>query len=114
MFIYLLIALGGALGSITRHWLTETVAARLDGPFPWGTFLVNITGCLLIGLFATLPGGGRQLSPRAWACKRASAWAQVPVSRLVGDMPSKRQRRANAASVAATRRSPPSACKRST
>ena len=63
MFIYLLIALGGALGSITRHWLTETVAARLDGPFPWGTFLVNITGCLLIGLFATLPGGGRQLSP---------------------------------------------------
>lgn len=56
MIIYLLIALGGALGSVARHWLSETVAARLDVPFPWGTFLVNVSGCLLIGFFASLPG----------------------------------------------------------
>ena len=63
MLIYLLIALGGAIGSVSRHWLSETVTARLDGPFPWGTFLVNITGCILIGLFAVLPGGsGRPLA----------------------------------------------------
>ena len=64
MFIYVLIALGGALGSVGRYWLAETVASRIPGPFPWGTFLVNITGCILIGLFAALPsGGGRQISP---------------------------------------------------
>jgi CrcB protein len=64
MFIYLLIALGGALGSVARHWLTETVSARLDGPFPWGTFFVNLSGCLVIGFIASLPGPGwRQFSP---------------------------------------------------
>ena len=52
MIAYLLVALGGALGSILRHGLTETVTARLDGPFPWGTFFVNLTGCLAVGLFA--------------------------------------------------------------
>lgn len=64
MFIYLLIALGGAIGSVARHWLSETVTARLDGPFPWGTFLVNVSGCILIGFFASFPGGGwRQFNP---------------------------------------------------
>jgi CrcB protein len=63
MIIYLLIALGGALGSVARHWLSETITARMDGPFPWGTFLVNVSGCLLIGFFASLPGPSwRQLS----------------------------------------------------
>ncbi|MDB6093053.1 MAG: crcB [Verrucomicrobia bacterium] len=60
MIIYLLIALGGAIGSVARHWLSEVVNARWDGPFPWGTFLVNITGCIAIGFLATLTGpGGR-------------------------------------------------------
>ena len=58
MFIYLLIAAGGALGSVMRHWLSATVAARLDGPFPWGTLLVNVSGCLLIGFLASLSGPG--------------------------------------------------------
>lgn len=58
MFIYLLIAAGGALGSVLRHWLSASIAARLDGPFPWGTFLVNVTGCLLIGFLASLSGPG--------------------------------------------------------
>lgn len=56
MIIYVLIALGGALGSVARHWLSEAVTTRLDGSFPWGTFLVNVSGCLLIGFFASLPG----------------------------------------------------------
>lgn len=56
MFIYLLVALGGAIGSVVRHWLTETVTTRLDSAFPWGTFLVNVSGCLLIGFFASLSG----------------------------------------------------------
>ena len=64
MFTYVLIALGGAIGSVARHWLSETVGARFDGPFPWGTFLVNVSGCLLIGFFASLHASGlRQFNP---------------------------------------------------
>jgi CrcB protein len=58
MLNYLVIALGGALGSVARHWLSETVSARLDTEFPWGTLLVNLSGCLLIGFFASLAGPG--------------------------------------------------------
>lgn len=51
----LLVALGGALGSVARYkfsgWiLHQTVAWR----FPLGTFAVNVLGCLVIGLLAGL------------------------------------------------------------
>ena len=69
MYLYLLIALGGALGSVARHWLSETVTARFDGVFPWGTFVVNLTGCLAIGFLASLPGlGGRPFSSVETRC----------------------------------------------
>lgn len=45
-----LIALGSALGGIGRFALNSVVSARLDGPFPWGILLVNILGCLAIGV----------------------------------------------------------------
>lgn len=46
----LLVALGGALGSVARH-LASLGVARWSGPgFPWGTLFVNIAGSLLIGL----------------------------------------------------------------
>ena len=46
------IALGGALGSLAR-WSVSEALARLLGPaFPWGTLLVNVSGCLLIGAAA--------------------------------------------------------------
>ena len=60
---YLLVALGGALGSVTRFGLTSFVAARFDerpgSTLPWGTLLVNVSGSFLIGLILTLaePGG---------------------------------------------------------
>jgi CrcB protein len=48
----LLIALGGAIGSLAR-WGASEALARLWGPgFPWGTLLVNVSGCLLIGAAA--------------------------------------------------------------
>jgi CrcB protein len=75
MFLYLLIALGGALGSVARHWLTESVTARLDGPFPWGTFLVNLTGCLAIGFFASAAGSGG----RPFATTEARAFFMIGV-----------------------------------
>ncbi len=63
MIAYLLVALGGALGSVLRHGLTETVTVRLDGPFPWGTFIVNLTGCIAIGFLAVASGPGARLFP---------------------------------------------------
>ena len=54
--LYCWIAVGSALGGIARYWCSG-VAARLFGEtFPWGTLFVNVSGSLLIGLFATLTG----------------------------------------------------------
>ncbi len=47
----LLVGLGGALGSIARYLCQRWFAANYIHSFPWGTFAVNIIGCLLIGIF---------------------------------------------------------------
>ena len=60
MFLYLLIALGGALGSVARFWINGLVSSQAGAAlFPWGTFVVNVTGSFIIGFFFTLtePGG---------------------------------------------------------
>ncbi|WP_181701911.1 fluoride efflux transporter CrcB [Chthonobacter albigriseus] len=50
----LLVALGGAAGSVCRH-LVNMAALRLAGPdFPWGTFAVNVAGSFLMGVFIEL------------------------------------------------------------
>ena len=54
MFSYLYVAIGGALGSVARYWLSGVIANRFGQTFPWGTIIVNITGCFIIGLFNTL------------------------------------------------------------
>ena len=63
MFNYLVIAIGGALGTVTRFWLSGTVAQRFGETFPAGTFLVNVTGCFVIGFLAALTGP----EGRVWA-----------------------------------------------
>jgi len=61
MILYLWIAIGSALGGVGRFALSRYVAERIGETFPWGTLVVNVTGCFVIGLFFTLtePGGGR-------------------------------------------------------
>lgn len=54
MLAYLWIAIGGALGSVGRYWLSGVVARSFGETFPWGTLLVNVTGSFAIGFFATL------------------------------------------------------------
>jgi CrcB protein len=49
-----MIALGGALGAIARYQLTAIVQGRMPAAFPWGTFIVNISGCLVMGVATTL------------------------------------------------------------
>ena len=62
---YLLIAAGGALGSVARYWVGTTISGRAGARFPWGTFVVNITACIIIGFVITWLGHHIELSP-AW------------------------------------------------
>jgi len=62
---YLLIALGGGLGSIARYWVGSTIAGRIGIKFPYGTLVVNVTACLIIGFTLTYMGKRADLSP-AW------------------------------------------------
>jgi CrcB protein len=50
----LLVAFGGAIGSVLRYYVGQWTL-RLMGPaFPWGTLTVNVVGCFVIGVFAEL------------------------------------------------------------
>ena len=62
---YFLIALGGALGSVTRFWVGSTVASRWGTRFPYGTFVINVTACLIIGFSLEYLGRRVELTP-AW------------------------------------------------
>jgi fluoride exporter len=51
---YLIVGLGGALGSVLRFWLGTYVGGRLGTRFPYGTLFINITGCFLAGMVVTV------------------------------------------------------------
>ena len=48
------IAIAGALGALARYGMDGLVSNRQPGAFPWGTFVVNVTGTFLLGLLFTL------------------------------------------------------------
>lgn len=50
------VAVGGAVGSLCRWWLSELFLRLGLGSFPWATILANVSGSFLIGLVATLTG----------------------------------------------------------
>lgn len=62
---YLLIGLGGALGSAARYWVGATVGSRMGVRFPYGTLIVNITACFIIGFTLTWLGERVEFNP-AW------------------------------------------------
>ena len=51
-----MVALGGAIGTVGRYWLSGVVASLVGETFPWGTLLINVTGSFIIGFFGTLTG----------------------------------------------------------
>ena len=53
----LLVALGGAAGSVARYLLSKAIQDTAATAFPWGTMAVNVAGCLLIGLLYGLAAG---------------------------------------------------------
>ncbi len=62
----LVIALGGAFGTVLRFWVgsaIDSASSRGGVIFPWGTIVVNISGCFVIGL-----------SQRSPARKDAGSW----------------------------------------
>ena len=64
MLTYFWVALGGAIGSVARLWLSVQVGLLTGLGFPWGTILVNVIGSLVIGFVATLTGpNGRVVVP---------------------------------------------------
>jgi len=54
MFPYLLVAVGGAIGSVLRYGTGVFVGSLWRNPFPLGTLLINIIGSLVMGLFVGL------------------------------------------------------------
>ena len=50
----LAVAVGGALGSLLRFWMSTGVYALLGRGFPYGTLAVNVLGCLLMGFLFVL------------------------------------------------------------
>ena len=60
---WLLVMLGGSLGAASRY-AVSLLTARLFGPqFPYGTMVVNLAGCFLIGLLFALADRSRLLTP---------------------------------------------------
>ncbi|MGD0179391.1 MAG: fluoride efflux transporter CrcB [Terriglobales bacterium] len=50
MIKYLMVGIGGFLGSVLRFWLGSFIGGRLGARFPYGTFVINVTGSFLIGM----------------------------------------------------------------
>ncbi len=54
MLKYLLIGTGGFIGSVMRYWTSVNAYKIFGEKFPYGTFIVNALGCLLIGFIAEI------------------------------------------------------------
>ncbi|MFS2178547.1 fluoride efflux transporter CrcB [Rhizobium pisi] len=50
----LLVAVGGAIGSLLRYYVGQWALRLMGLAFPWGTLTVNVVGCFVIGLFTEL------------------------------------------------------------
>ncbi len=63
MMRVLLIGLAGALGTLTRYGVGLWAGKNLGVAFPYGTFIVNVTGCFLIALVSQLALSTTLVSP---------------------------------------------------
>lgn len=51
---YMIVGVGGLLGSITRYGLGRWISERLDAKIPAGTLLINISGAVLLGIVSSI------------------------------------------------------------
>ena len=54
MLEVILVTIGGGIGSASRYLVSTWAAARFGADFPYGTLIVNIVGCFIIGAFMTV------------------------------------------------------------
>jgi len=59
----LLVGIGGFIGSIARYLVGGWFAARFGSAFPYGTFVINVTGSFIIGFFLAFAQDRVSLSP---------------------------------------------------
>jgi CrcB protein len=55
---WLLVIVGGMVGAPLRYLTDRAVQTRHDTVFPWGTFAVNVVGCLILGLLTGAVAAG--------------------------------------------------------
>jgi CrcB protein len=60
---WLLVIVGGMVGAPLRYLTDRAVQTRHDTVFPWGTFAVNVVGCLILGLLTGAVAAGAAGSP---------------------------------------------------
>ncbi|MFD8735165.1 fluoride efflux transporter CrcB [Streptomyces sp. NPDC059618] len=56
---WLLVIIGAALGAPLRYLTDRAVQLKHDMVFPWGTLVVNVTGCLILGLLTGAASAGQ-------------------------------------------------------
>lgn len=54
MIKYLVVGAGGFLGTVARFWLGTIIHERVGGRFPYGTFIVNCSGCFALGMIMAM------------------------------------------------------------
>jgi fluoride exporter len=60
---YVMVCVGGGLGSVLRFWLGSYIGSKMGTRFPYGTLVINITGSFLIGLTLALLTAKTRWSP---------------------------------------------------
>lgn len=62
---WLLLLVGGGVGTVARYGLSATIHKLFGSGFPYGTLVVNLIGCFLIGFLASIAGSKWTLGPEA-------------------------------------------------
>jgi fluoride exporter len=64
----LLVMVGGSLGALSRYGVSLLAVKLFGTRFPWGTLIVNLSGCFLIGLAFALADRGLSIMNPSFAC----------------------------------------------
>jgi CrcB protein len=49
MSVFVSVAVGGAVGAMSRYGVDRLIEQRVESSFPWSTFVINVSGCVVVG-----------------------------------------------------------------